>query len=100
MKNESLGAAAARMGLDTSLLYETIIDLANEGLITARCVYAAAGILLGEMGLPEYYFRHISKDSLRRILHVIATNMQEKEGRFALSNRTAYLECQMAPSRS
>jgi len=88
-----IGEAARRMGLDASVLYETVIELADEGMLTARCINAAAGILLTQLGLPGYFFRHISKDALRRVLQVLATNMTAAKGRFFLSNETAHLEC-------
>ncbi|HRU06271.1 MAG TPA: hypothetical protein P5137_10925, partial [Candidatus Brocadiia bacterium] len=56
-----------RSGLDPSLLYEAVIDLAQEGFLTARCVNAAAGVLLTELGLPAYFFRHISPEALKGV---------------------------------
>ena len=45
--------------LDPRLLYEAVIDLSSRGLITANCINMAAGILLENFGLPQYFFEHI-----------------------------------------
>ena len=58
---------ARNAGLDPSLLYDTVIDLANEGQLTAGCINTAAGVLLADLGLPEYFFRNISRDALKRV---------------------------------
>ena len=89
----SIGEVARREGLDTRLLYEAVIELANEGLLTARCLNAAAGILLKQLGLPAYYFRHISKQSLKSALRVIATNVKLDQSQYVLSDDVAHLEC-------
>ena len=78
--------------LDASLLYEAVIELANEGFLTARCVNAAAGIVLTELGLPAYFFRHISKEALKRLLHAIATHIQEQDGQLVLRGELAEVE--------
>ncbi len=70
---------AEAMGLDPRMLYETVIELASEGLLTARCVNAAAGVLLTQLGLPEYFFQNISKDALKRVLRTVANNIQVRE---------------------
>ena len=70
---------AQAMGLDPRMLYETVIELASEGLLTARCVNAAAGVLLTQLGLPEYFFRNISRDALKRVLRTVANNIQVRE---------------------
>ncbi len=67
---------AEAMGLNPRMLYETVIELASEGLLTARCVNAAAGVLLTELGLAEYFFRNISRDALKRVLRAVANNIQ------------------------
>lgn len=67
---------AEAMGLDPRLLYETVIELASEGLLTSRCINAAAGVLLTQLGLPEYFFRNISRDGLKRVLGAVASNIQ------------------------
>ena len=70
---------AEALGLEPRLLYEAVIELASEGLLTSRCINAAAGILLTQLGLPEYFFRKITKDGLKRVLHAVATNVQVRE---------------------
>ncbi|MHB8993639.1 MAG: NAD-glutamate dehydrogenase domain-containing protein [Armatimonadota bacterium] len=70
---------AESMGLDARILYETVIELASEGLITARCINAAAGVLLTQLGLPGYFFRNITKDALKRVLRAVAHNIQVRE---------------------
>ncbi|MCE5241133.1 NAD-glutamate dehydrogenase [bacterium] len=70
---------AEGMGLDPRMLYETVIELASEGLLTARCVNAAAGVLLTQLGLAEYFFRNISRDGLKRVLRAVATNIQVRD---------------------
>ncbi|HPP67102.1 MAG TPA: hypothetical protein PKX05_04210, partial [bacterium] len=74
--NISIINKAKNCGLDASILYEAVIELTNEGLLTAYCLDVAAGILLSDLELPKYFFRWISKDSLKRILQTIATNLQ------------------------
>lgn len=66
---------AEALGLDPRMLYETVIELASEGLLTARCVNAAAGLLLTQLGLAEYFFRNISRDALKRVLRAVANNI-------------------------
>lgn len=44
---------AQSVGLDPKVLYEAVIDLSAEGLITAGCINLAAGILLEDLGLPK-----------------------------------------------
>ena len=63
-RGEDIIAKAESVGLDPRLLYEAVIDLSSEGLITAHCINMAAGILLEDLGLPRYFFQHIRKDSL------------------------------------
>lgn len=78
-----------RSGMDASLLYESVIELADEGLLTAGAVNAAAGILLEELGLPDYFFHHISKPALKDVLRAIATHMRWRNGRFELTGDVA-----------
>ena len=75
---------AKRCGLDAALLYETVIELSNEGLLTAGCVNHAAEILLTRLGLPEYFFHNISRDALKRVLRAIGGNVYAVDGRFIL----------------
>ena len=83
---------AQRAKLDPNLLYEAVIELSNEGLLTAGCVNHAARILLTQLGLPAYFFRHISKDALKRVLRAIGTNMQRKDGEFVLRGAVAEVQ--------
>ena len=69
---------ARRVNLNPSLLYEAVIDLSTEGLITADCINRAAGILLNDLGLPVYFFETITKDFLKHILSSIAKSLRVK----------------------
>ena len=71
---------AQSVNLDSKILYEAVIDLSSEGLITANCINMAAGILLDKLGLPNYFFENITKDSLKNILASIATSMKYQNG--------------------
>ena len=51
---------AQSVGLDPKVLYEAVIDLSSEGLMTANCINLAAGILLEDLGLPNYFFENNS----------------------------------------
>lgn len=75
---------AQSVNLDTRTLYETVIDLASEGLLTANSINMAAGILLEDLGLPNYFFENIKKDSLKNILYSIATSMRLQDGKLSL----------------
>jgi glutamate dehydrogenase len=75
---------AQKAHLDSNLLYEAVIELSNEGLLTAGCVNHAARILLTQLGLPAYFFQHISKDALKRVLRAIGANMLQERGEFVL----------------
>ena len=66
---------AKRVNLNPSLLYEAVIDLSSEGLITANGINRAAGILLNDLGLPPYFFETLSKESLKHILSSISKSM-------------------------
>jgi len=78
--------------LDSSLLYEAVIDLSSKGLITANCINLAAGILLEDLGLPQYFFQHIQKDSLINLLQSIASSIQLIDGRVVLYDRVAHID--------
>lgn len=75
----SVISQAQAMSLDPRMLYETVIELASEGLLTARCVNAAAGLLLTQLGLPTYFFENISQSGLKRVLRTVATNIFVRE---------------------
>lgn len=76
---------AKRVNLNPSLLYEAVIDLSSEGLITANCINRAAGILLNDLGLPHYFFETITKESLKHILSSIAKSIKVSGDKVSLS---------------
>ncbi len=78
---------AQSVNLDPKVLYEAVIDLSAEGLLTANCINMAAGILLDKLGLPNYFFENITKDSLKNILASIATSMKYKGGNVVLQGK-------------
>ncbi len=78
---------AQSVNLDPKILYEAVIDLSTEGLLTANCINMAAGILLDKLGLPNYFFENITKDSLKSILASIATSIKYKDGNVVLHGR-------------
>lgn len=69
-----------------------MIDIASEGLITANCINMAAGILLHDLGLPNYFFKNISQGSLKHILESIATSIKLQEGKVVLYGRVAHVD--------
>ena len=79
-------------GLDPQLYYEAVVELTDEGLLTAVCINAAATILLTELGLPRYFFRNISRAALKRILYFIGTNLRHADGRYILRSEVAQVE--------
>ncbi|PIE61939.1 MAG: NADP-specific glutamate dehydrogenase GdhA [Desulfobacterales bacterium] len=83
---------AKLVNLNPSLLYETVIDLASEGLVTANCVNRAAGILLNDLGLPNYFFETINKDSLKHILFSIAKSLRVQGDQVDLSSWVADID--------
>lgn len=85
---------AAEHSLDPAMLYESVIELANEGLMTAVGINAAASVLLTQLGLPAYFFRNISKDSLKRLLRTIAGNIELQDGSVVLRGEVS--EAQLA----
>ncbi|HCY85545.1 MAG TPA: NADP-specific glutamate dehydrogenase GdhA, partial [Desulfobacteraceae bacterium] len=92
----SAGAAiitqAKRVNLNPSLLYESVIDLSSEGLITANCINRAAGILLNDLGLPHYFFETLTKDSLKHILASIAKSLKIQDDKVELSSWVADID--------
>ncbi|MBU2451677.1 MAG: hypothetical protein KJ668_00020, partial [Proteobacteria bacterium] len=70
---------AQSVKLNPSVLYEAVIDLSSEGLITANCINLAAGILLDDLGLPGYFFETITKESLKHILGSIAKSIKFRD---------------------
>jgi glutamate dehydrogenase len=90
---ESIAHLAEQQELNVALLYETVMDLAGEGMLTASCIDAAAAVLLQDLGLPPYYFRTLSKPALTTALRAIATNLDwEADGHRGLNEQAAYLE--------
>ena len=83
--------AAEDKGLDPRNLYEAVIDLTSEGLYTAACINLAAGILVQDLGLPEYFFRNIKGDELVSLLRSIASNIQIKDNQVILLGRVAHV---------
>ncbi|ACN16929.1 GdhA4 [Desulforapulum autotrophicum HRM2] len=83
---------AQGVNLDFKILYEAVIDLASEGLITANCINMAAGILLNDLGLPNYFFENISKASLKQILASIATSITFQDDKVVLVGRVAHVD--------
>ncbi|KJS28871.1 MAG: NADP-specific glutamate dehydrogenase GdhA [Desulfatitalea sp. BRH_c12] len=82
---------ARRVNLDPSLLYEAVVDLSSECLLTANSINIAAGILLAELGLPAYFFENLTKGSLKHILAAIATSIAFKDGKAILVGRVAHI---------
>ena len=76
---ESIISKAKEVKLDPSLLYEAVIDLSSDGLLTANSINLAAGILLKDLGLPSYFFQNITKESLESILKSIATSLKKSQ---------------------
>jgi glutamate dehydrogenase len=83
---------AQSVNLDPSVLYEAVIDLSSEGLLTANCINMAAGILLEDLGLPNYFFENIKKDPLKQMLSSIATSITFKDGKGVLVGRVAHVD--------
>ncbi len=84
---------AQSVKLNPSTLYEAVIDLSAEGLLTANCINMAAGILLDDLGLPAYFFENIKKNSLKHILASIATNLTVgADGAVTLASRVAHID--------
>ncbi len=85
-------AKAESVGLDPRVLYEAVIDLSSEGLLTANCINMAAGILLEDIGLPRYFFEHIRKTALAHLLQSIATSIKVVDGKVILYGRVAQID--------
>ncbi len=84
---------AQRIKLNPSLLYEAVIDLSSEGLITANCINMAAGILLDDLGLPDYFFETITKESLKSILASIAKSIKFDGEKVVIDSWVADIDC-------
>lgn len=83
---------AEALGLNPKILYGAVIDLSSEGLFTANCINMAAGILLEDLGLPKYFFEHITSTSLASLLQAIATSMKVVDGRVILSGSVSQVD--------
>ncbi len=94
--SESVGTyiinKAISVNLDPKILYEAVIDLASDGLVTATAVNMAAGILLEDLGLPNYFFEHITENSLKSILASIATSIKTLDGESVLSGSISQVD--------
>jgi glutamate dehydrogenase len=83
---------AQSVKLNPSILYEAVIDLSSEGLVTANCINMAAGILLNDLGLPDYFFETITKDSLKHILASIAKSIKLQGDKVVLNSWVADID--------
>ena len=91
-------AKAESVGLDLRVLYEAVIDLSSEGLLTANCLNLAAGILLQDLGLPRYFFQNINKVPLANLLQSIATIVKVVDGRIDACTAGSPRSISMPPS--
>jgi len=87
---------AQSVNLDIRVLYEAVIDLSSEGLVTANCINMAAGILLNDLGLPNYFFENITKASLTHLLASIASSIAIQDGKVVLVGRVAHIDFDLA----
>jgi len=78
--------------LNPSILYEAVIDLSSEGLVTANCINMAAGILLNDLGLPDYFFETITRESLKHILASIAKSIKLQDDKVVLNSWVAGID--------
>lgn len=83
---------ADALNLNIRVLYEAVIDLSAQGLLTAHCINLAAGILLNDLGLPSYFFENITKDSLKQILSSITSSIAVQDNRVVLVGRVAHID--------
>ncbi|MCP3942445.1 MAG: NADP-specific glutamate dehydrogenase GdhA [Desulfobacteraceae bacterium] len=83
---------AQNVKLNPSVLYEAVIDLSSEGLVTANCINMAAGILLDDLGLPDYFFETITKESLKHILASIAKSIKLQDDKVLLNSWVADID--------
>lgn len=87
---------AQSVKLNPSVLYEAVIDLSSEGLVTANCINMAAGILLDDLGLPDYFFETLTKESLTQILSSIAKSIKFRDGKVVLNSWVADIDFDLA----
>ncbi len=83
---------AESVGLDPRVLYEAVIDLSSEGLMTANCINLAAGIFLEDLGLPNYFFKVTKKKALVHLLQSIASSIKVVDGKVQLHGRVAHVD--------
>jgi len=83
---------AESVGLDPRVLYEAVIDLSSEGLLTANCLNLAAGIFLQDLGLPRYFFQNIHRAALANLLQSIAASIKVVDGRVVLCGSVAQID--------
>jgi len=83
---------ATSVGLEPEILYQAVIDLSSQGLITASCINMAAGILLNDLGLPNYFFEHIQPTTLAEVLQSIATSIKRIDDKVVLYGRVAHVD--------
>ena len=83
---------AIGVGLAPRVLYEAVIDLSSQGLLTANCINMAAGILLTDLGLPNYFFEHIQPTALAHLLKSIANSIKWVDGKVVLYGRVAHVD--------
>jgi glutamate dehydrogenase len=87
---------AQSVKLNPSVLYEAVIDLSSEGLITANCINMAAGILLDDLGLPDYFFETLTKESLEHILSSIAKSIKFRGDKVVLNSWVADIDVDLS----
>ena len=91
-KGAAIIAKAESVGLDARVLYEAVVDLSSEGLITANCLNLAAGILLQDLGLPKYFFTNLHKAPLASLLKSIAISLKIVDGQVTLDGSVAQID--------
>jgi len=91
-KGATIIAQAESVGLDPRVLYEAVVDLSSEGLLTANCLNLAAGIFLRDLGLPKYFFANLHKAPLANLLQSIAASIKVVDGRVTLHGSVAQID--------
>ncbi len=91
---------AEAAGLDPRVLYEAVIDLSGNGMLTANCINCAAGILLKDLGLPSYFFSQIKIPDLIQLLRSIALNIQVEDGKAALVGQVSHINFESSQEES
>jgi len=91
-KDTDIINTAQRVNLAPEVLYEAVIDLSSQGLLTAMCINMAAHILLEELGLPNYFFQNIGVESLKHLLGSIANSITVEDGKVRLYGRVAHVD--------